>query len=581
MEIFSGAKESDSFNGYCKERKVKMAENEHLDKTVFENDEDISMADLMKCYEEVGGIEPGKELDAVIMEENADCFMIDLGMKSEGMIPKKEFEEGKVPPELKVGAKVRVKVINTIGRPILSYRTVLEKAKFDKIQAAFNNGKHISGTILKTIKGGFIVDIGAVNAFLPISQVDIHFVKDPQAYIGKTYEFAITDLDVRKKNIVISRRKIVEDEKNASREAVLASIVEGQVLDGIVSRIANFGAFVDIGGMDGLLHIGELAWYKVKKVEDLLHVGQKIKVQVLKVDKAGGKVSLSIKNLIANPWDSIAERFPVGLVMEGKIASIMDYGVLVELEPGVKGLLRASEYAWNDGEAALKREVKKGREIEVKIIGVDKENKKIILSVKRILSNPWDEAFRHYAPGAVVKGTVQTITPFGAFVKLPEGIEGLVHISDFSWTKKINRPEDALKKGDEVEVVVMEVNPQNEKIFLSLKHINQDPYKKYKVGSVVKGKVVRITDFGAFVELEPGIKAHIKNNEAVSLKYEKAQAFAEGEELEAKIVKVDSGKRKIEVSVKKLEFDREKELIKQFANQDDSPTLVELLSEEK
>jgi small subunit ribosomal protein S1 len=289
---------------------------------------------------------------------------------------------------------------------------------------------------------------------------------------------------------------------------------------------------------------------------------------------------LSIKSLIANPWDSVTERFPVGLVIKGKVASIMDYGVFVELEPGVEGLLHASEYAWNDSEAALKREVKKGQDIEVKIIGVDKENKKIALSVKQTLSNPWDEAFRHYAPCSVVKGTVQNIVPFGAFVKLPEGIEGLIHISDFSWTKKVNHPEDVLKKGDEVEVVVMEVNPQNEKISLSLKHVAPDPYKKRKVGDVVKGKVIRITDFGAFVELEPGIEASIKNSEAASLKSEKPQIFVDGEELEVKIIKIDSGKRKIEVSAKALEFDREKELVKQFANQDDKPTLGELLSEE-
>ncbi|MDR1433795.1 S1 RNA-binding domain-containing protein [Candidatus Endomicrobiellum devescovinae] len=558
-----------------------MAENKNLDKTIFEDSEDVCMADLMKSYDKAGKVEFGQELDVVIMGETADGFMVDLGIKSEGIIPKKEFEDGKIPSELKVGAKVKVKVINTQNLPILSYKAIVEKAKIYELQNAFNSGSHVTGIILRAIKGGFIVDIGGINAFLPISQLDIHFVKDTQHYIGKTYEFVITEFDVRKKNIVVSRRKIVEDEKNASRESALASATEGQVLDGIVSRITNFGAFVDIGGIDGLLHIGELAWYKVKKVEDLLHVGQRIKVQVIKVDKAGGKISLSIKSLIANPWDSVAERFPVGLVIKGKVTSIMDYGVFVELEPGIEGLLHASEYAWNDSEAALKREVKKGQDIEVKIIDVDKENKKIALSVKQTLSNPWDEAFRHYAPGSVVKGTVQNLVPFGAFVKLPEGIEGLVHISDFSWTKKINHPENVLKKGDEVEVVVMEVNLQNEKISLSLKHVTQDPYKKYKAGNIVKGKVVRITDFGAFVELEPGIEASIKNSEVPSLKFEKPQVFADGEELEVKIIKIDSGKRRIEVSAKALEFDREKELVKQFANQDDKPTLGELLSEEE
>jgi small subunit ribosomal protein S1 len=557
-----------------------MTENENLDKTVFDDSQDISMTDLMKSYENLDTIEAGKDLDVVIMEESSDGFMVDLGIKSEGMIPKKEFEEGKIPQELKVGAKVRVRVINTTGCPILSYRAVLEKARLAEIQIAFNSGKYISGTILKSIKGGFTVDIGLVNAFLPISQVDIHFVKDVQDYLGKTYEFVITELDLRKKNIVISRRKIIEDKKNAARQAVLSSVAEGQILDGIVSRITNFGAFVDIGAIEALLHIGELAWYKIKKVEDLLHVGQKIKVQIIKIDKAGEKISLSIKNLIANPWDCVLERFPVGLVMKGQVTSIVDYGAFVELEPGIEGLLHASQYAWNNSQALLKSEVKQGQEIEVKIIGVDKENKKISLSVKQTLSNPWDEAFRHYTPGSVVKGTVANLMPFGAFVKLPEGIEGLIHVSDFSWTKKINHSKDILKKGDEVRAVVMKVNPQDEKISLSLKHISEDPYKKYKVGSIVKGKVIKITDFGAFVELEPEIEASIRNSEA-ALEPQKAQVFALGDELEAKIVKFDSVKRKIEISVKHLEFDREKELVKQFANQDDKPTLGELLSEEE
>jgi small subunit ribosomal protein S1 len=555
--------------------------SENLDKTVFDDSQDISMADLMESYKNLASVESGKELDVVIMEENSDGFMVDLGIKSEGVIPKKEFEGGKIPQKLKVGAKVKVRVINTIGRPILSYRAVLEKANLDELQAAFNDGKHIYGNILKAIKGGFIVDMGLVNAFLPISQVDVHFVKDVQGYIGKTYEFIVTDFDMRKKNIVVSRRKIIEEQKNASRQAMLNSSVEGQVIDGTVSRITSFGAFVDIGGLDGLLHIGELAWYKVRKVEDLLHVGQKIKVQIIKVDKASGKISLSIKNLIANPWDSVAERFPVGLVINGKVSSIMDYGVFIEIEPGVEGLLHASEYAWNNSEVALKREVKKGKDIEVKIIDVDNENKKISLSVKRILPNPWDEAFRHYSPGSVVKGIVQNIMPFGAFVKLPEGVEGLVHISDFSWTKRISHPGDVLKKGDEIDVVVMEVNTKNEKVSLSLKHVIEDPYKKYKVGSIVKGKVIKVTDFGASVELEPEIEASIRNSDASSLKFQKTQVFIDGEEVEAKIVKIDSIKRKMEISVKKLELDREKELLKQFANQDDKPTLGELLLEEE
>ncbi|MCA6071691.1 MAG: S1 RNA-binding domain-containing protein, partial [Endomicrobium sp.] len=524
----------------------------------------------------------GREIEVTIIEENSDGFMVDLGMKSEGIIPKKEFEEGKAPTELKVGASVKVKIVSLHGQPVLSYREIVEKAKWDAAQQSFENGKHVNGTILKTIKGGFLVNIGGINAFLHISQLDTHFVKEAEQYVGKSYEFVITELDIRRKNIVISRRKIVEDEENAARVFALASVSEGQVLDGTVSKIMPFGAFVNLGGVDGLLHIGELAWYKVKKVEDLLRVGQTIRVQVMKVDKSSDKISLSMKNLAPHPWESVAERFSVGLIMKGTVTSIRDYGVLIELETGVEGLLHASEYAWNDSEAALKREVKKGQELEVKIIDVDEKNKKIALSIRQMLPNPWNEAFRHYAPGTIVKGIVQNLMPFGAFVKLPEGVEGLVHISNFSWTRNIRHPEDVLKKGDEVEVLILEVNPQNEKISLSLKHVRANPYKKYKVGAIVKGKVARVADFGAFIEIEPGIEALIKNNESSSLKIDKSQSvLKEGEEVEAKIMKVDARDRRIEASVKKLEFDREKDLIKQYANQDNKPTrLSEILSEE-
>ncbi|MCA6070474.1 MAG: 30S ribosomal protein S1 [Endomicrobium sp.] len=560
-----------------------MEENKNLDKTgtSFEDNGDISMADLVKGYDESSNIDFGKEIEATIIEENSDGFMVDLGMKSEGIIPKKEFEEGKVPTELKVGASVKVKIVSLHDQPVLSYREIVEKAKWDAAQQSFENGEHVNGTILKTIKGGFLVNVDGINAFLPISQLDTHFVKEAERYVGKSYEFVIIELDGRKKNIVISRRKIVEDEKNAARVVALASISEGQILDGTVSKIMPFGAFIDLGGVDGLLHIGELAWYKVKKVEDLLHVGQTIRVQVMKVDKSSDKISLSMKNLAPHPWESVAEKFPVGLIMKGTVTSIMDYGVFIELEAGVEGLLHASEYAWNDSAAALKREVKKGQELEVKIINVDKENKKIALSIRQMLPNPWNEVFRHYTPGAVVKGVVQNLMPFGAFVKLPEGIEGLVHISDFSWTRKIKHPEDVLKKGDEVEVLILEVNPQNEKISLSLKHVQADPYKKYKVGTIVKGKVARVADFGAFVEIEPDIEALIKNSESSSVKVDKSQSvLKEGEEVEAKIIKVNVRDKRIEASVKKLEFDREKELVKQYTNQDDKPSMGEILSEE-
>jgi small subunit ribosomal protein S1 len=564
-----------------------MAENKDLDKIAtifedsFEDGKDTDMADLMKSYDKSINADFGKELEVTIVDENSDGFMVDLGTKSEGIIPKEEFEDGVIPPELKVGARLKVEVVSSNEQTILSYRKIIEKEKWNFLQKSFKENKRVNGIILKTVKGGFIVDVCGVNAFMRISQLNIRFAKEMEQHIGKSYELAIVEFDIERKKIVVSRRRVIEDEINAAKASTLKNIAEGQILDGTVSRIEDFGAFINLGGIDGLVHIGELAWYKVKNVKDLLHVGQTIRVQVLKVDKPGEKISLSLKKLSPNPWDHACEKFPLGLITKGIVTSVMDYGVFVELEPGVDGLLHFSQYSWSNSQEALRRDVKKGQEIEVKIIDIDKEKKKIVLSVKQILANPWDEALRHYTPGVVVKGIVQKLTSFGAFVKLPEAIEGLIHIDDFSWTKKIGHPKEVIKKDDEVEVVVLEINPRSEKIYLSLKHTQLDPYKKYKVGSIVKGKVVKIFGFGVFIEIDTGIEVLIKNNETSSAKTDKdGYALKEGEEVEAKVIKVDIKNRKIEASIKKLEACREKEIVKQYTNQNDKYTLGEILSEE-
>jgi len=550
-------------------------ENNNLDNlTVFEDAENISMDDLLGPEMKVNR---GEIISVKIVSENADGFLVDLGMKSDGIILKSEFAETQIPKELKTGAEVKVFIKRTFPKIELSYREVMEKSAWDKIEENFKNKKNITGTILKTVKGGFIVDIG-VNAFLHISQVDSNFVKDGEKYVGKTYEFAITEFNRDDKKISLSRRKLLEDEKLAKKKSALDSLAEGQIIDGSVTRITNFGAFIDLGGIDGLLHIGELAWYKVKKVEDLLKVGQIVRVQIVKVDKENEKISLSMKQLSANPWDSAGEKYLEGLILKGKVTSVTSYGAFVELEPGVEGLLHSSEYAWNDSENSFKKEVVAGKELEVKIIGSDKVSKKISLSVKKIHTNPWEEAARHYVPGTKVKGIVKNITPFGAFVKLPEGIEGLIHISNFSWTKGVKHPENIVKKGDEVEVMVLSVNTQNEEIALSLKHLTQDPYKKYKIGTPVKGKVKRVLEFGAFVEIEEGIEALLKKTE-LSMENNSQELPKEGEEIEATIIKADTKERKLEISIKKFEKSMERELIKQFSSNDEKPTLGDILEQ--
>jgi small subunit ribosomal protein S1 len=563
-----------------------MAENKKNSDKQFINFEDceITMADLLKDCSKSENTDSDGEREVVIVEENSEGFMVDLGMKFEGIIPKKEFEESKIPPELKVGARIRAKILSTEGQhPVLSYKEIVEKTIWKTLRSTFENGKRVCGTIIKSIKSGFIVDIG-VKAFLHISQLDVNFIKDPEHYVGKSYEFMITSFNEKERNITLSRRKIIEYEKDVAKMSALRCIDEGQIIDGKVSAIISFGAFIDLGGIDGLLHINDMAWYRVGKVQDLLRRGQTVKVQVRKVDKSSGKISLSLKSLTPHPWESVNEKFPLGVIVKGTVTSVVNYGAFVELEPGVEGLLHSSEYSWNNSEELLKRELKKGQEIEVKVIGIDVANKKVALSVKRMRINPWDEALKCYPPGSIVKGTVQELVPFGAFVKLPGGIDGLIYINNFSWTKKIKHPCEVIRKGSEVEVIVLEINPKDEKILLSLKHTRPDPYKKYNTGDVVRSKVVKIVDFGVYVELEPDVEALIRNNEIPYVKTSEGKnrlVMKIGEEIEAKIIKVDLKTRKIEASVKKLEFEREKELINKYANRDGHKiTLMEILTEE-
>jgi len=551
--------------------------NNNLDNlTKFEDDENVSMADLLGPET---NINPGQIIDVAIVAETDEGFMVDLGMKTEGIIPKSEFEEGSIPSEIKVGASVKVFVKNVRGKTILSYREVLEKTAWDTLEEIFKNQKTIKGTIIKSVKGGLIVDVG-IKAFLHISQIDTVFIKDTDKYIGKNYEFAITEFDRNEKKVSLSRKKLLENEKLVQKASMLETLAEGQIIDGTVARIIKSGAFINLGGIDGFLHIGELAWYKVQQVEDILKVGQIIRVQVAKVDKEQERISLSMKQLATNPWDSASEKYIEGLIIKGKVTSIMPYGAFVELEKGVEGLLSVNEYAWNDSEHLFKQEVTVGKEIEIKVINCDKETKKIALSVKKMSQNPWEDVARHYMPGNKVKGIVKNITPFGAFVKLPEGIEGLIHISDFSWLKNVKHPENMVKKGEEIEAVVLSVNPQNEKIALSVKHLVADPYKKYKIGTTVKGKVVRVTEFGIFVEIEEGINVLIKKNE-LSMENKNQEFPKEGEEIEATIIRAEIKERKIEASIRKFEKSMERELIKQFAVNDDRPTLGDILQEDK
>jgi small subunit ribosomal protein S1 len=527
-------------------------------------------------------LEQGKKIKVRVVGSTADGVLVNLGMKSEGLIPKAEFESAEKMSELKQGAEITVileRFHSESGYPLVSYRKIKEVEGWDKIKQAMQSNSPVEGTVSKKIKGGFIVDIG-VDAFLPGSQLDTRRVKDENSFIGQKIQVLITEANPAKRNVVVSRRKLQEISQNAARSKALESLSEGQVIEGKVTGITEFGAFVDIGGVEGLLHIGDIAWHHVRKVEDLLKMDQAVSVKILKIDKEKGKVSLGLKQLTARPWDTAEEKYKPGAVLKGKITSKTDFGIFIELEPGLEGLVHISEISWDEkGETAIKA-FSKGQEVGAKILGIDKQKEKISLSIKRLRSSPWEEAKNKYPAGSRVKGTVTQLTPFGAFVKLEEGLEGLVHVGDMSWTKNVRHPQDIVNEGQEVEAVVLSVNTTTEKISLSLKGVTEDPFKKYKAGRAVTGTVKRIVDFGAFVELEPGIEALLRASEVSREKVENISSVLKaGQAIEAKVIKSDPVEKKIDISIRRLDQEREKELLKRYSNKENIPNLGDVLEE--
>ena len=529
-------------------------------------------------------LQEGKTANVRIIAHSPEGVMVDLGLKSEGLIPIGELE-GIPEAELEPGKDIEVMVVKLhtkAGHPVVSYRRARDEKSWELLLAAQRNGTPVEGVIRKKIKGGFSVDVGS-EAFLPASQLELRFIKDTDKYIGQRFPFIITQISRNPRNVVLSRRQLLEVDQKKRRDEVFATITENQIVEGTVTGITDFGAFVDIGGVEGLLHIGDITWYHLKKVDEVLKSGQLVKVQIIKIDREKSKLSLSMKHIAPRPWDGAVERYPVGLTIKGKVTSITDFGVFVEVEPGLEGLLHVSEVSWGEHERDLKKIFKSDQEIEAKIIALDPAKEKLSLSLKQLQPNPWEEAHRAYSPGVRVKGTITHLTPFGAFVRLPEGIEGLIHVGDLSWTRKVRHPQDLVQSGQEVEVVVLEVNPHNEKISLSLKHLTEDPFKQYRPGAMVKGIVKRVVDFGAFVELEPGIEALLRNADVTLHKPEGPQEplLKEGQEIEAKIIKCDAKERKIDISIKKLEHERERELLKKYVNKDERPTLGQVLQEER
>jgi len=454
-----------------------------------------------------------------------------------------------------------VRLENDEGMVVLSKEKAAYRQNWDKISGVFEKEGIIKGRVKAVVKGGLLVNIG-VEAFLPSSQIDIIPPKDLNQFVGNTYDFKIVKLNDDRRNVVLSRRELIEQERSEKRQEFMANTQVGSMVTGTVKNLTDFGAFIDLGGMDGLLHITDMTWGRLTHPSELLKVGQEIQLQVLEINKDKERVSLGLKQTTDNPWDKIEERFPTGTKVKGKITNLVPYGAFVEIEAGVEGLIHVSELSWTKRITRPSDVLTAGQEVEAVVLGVNKEEQKISLGVRQLEPNPWDEIEQRYIIGKQVKGQVRNMTAYGAFVELEEGIDGMVHVSDLSWTRKINHPSEILKKGDEIEAVVIDIDKANQRIALGIKQLDEDPWKEidrlYKIGDLVKGKVTKLANFGAFVSLEHDIDGLVHISQLSEEHVAKVKDVIKvGDEVEARVIKVDKVERRIGLSIKAANYSEE------------------------
>lgn len=503
--------------------------------------------------------EEGEVYTGKVVSITDDYVTVDIGYKQEGLVYAKEFRNYDGSLKVKAGDDIEVyleRLESNLGNLVLSKDKAEILKAWDKISEACEKGEPVKGTVITKVKGGLSVDIG-VKAFLPGSQIDIRPTKNLDKFIGKTMEFKVIKFNKKRGNIVLSRRAILQEERGKLRDETLGQIQEGMVVKGIVKNITDYGAFIDLGGVDGLLHITDMSWGRVKHPSNLLAVGDEIDVKILKYDNVKERVSLGLKQVQPNPWESANEKYTPGTHVSGEIVSIKDYGIFVELDDGIEGLVHVSEVSWTNNKGPIKG-FNVGDKIEAQVLEVDVENKRISLGVKQLQSNPWDALAAKYPVGKEVTGTVKAIVDFGVFVDLGEDVDALIHVSDISWTRKNVNPNEEFKVGGSVSAVVLTVDKDNSKFCLGIKQLEEDPWKKIDqrmpVGSVVEGEVVRVTDFGAFVELETGIEGLIHISELSEERVEKpSDVIKAGDKVKALIMSIDKDDKKIALSKKNAE----------------------------
>ncbi len=502
----------------------------------------------------------GSIVKGTILEIRPQVVLVDIGYKSEGAIPSNEFED----EEIEIGDEIEVlleRLENDEGMVVLSKEKAAHKQNWDKIVKVFQDGGLVRGKVKSVVKGGLTVNVG-VEAFLPGSQVDIIPPKDLSEYVGNVYEFKIVKVNDERKNIVLSRREVIEAERSELRQHFLTSVKIGDKVTGSIKNITDFGAFVDLQGMDGLLHITDMSWGRINHPSELLHIGQAVDVVILDVDKEKERVSLGLKQMSENPWEDIERKYPIGHNVKGRVTKLLPYGAFIEIERGVEGLVHVSELSWVKRITRPSDVLEIGQEIKAVVLGISIEEQKISLGVRQLDANPWDEIELRYPVGATIKGPVRNLTAYGAFVELEEGIDGMIHVSDMSWTRKINHPSEVLKKNDEVEAIVLAIDKANQRVSLGVKQTENDPWsqidKHFKVGDLVKGTVAKIASFGAFVSLEDDIDGLIHISQLSEDHVEKVKDIIKvGEQIEARVIKVDKVERRIGLSIKAVGYSEE------------------------
>ncbi len=536
------------------------------------SDQQLDRAALAALYEETfKNLEEGTITEGRVVAVSKDKVVVDIGYKSEGMISNDQFSTEEL-QNLKVGDPLKVYIEeceDADGNLVLSKEKADKMKIWEELEKLFNEEKSIDGKIVARIKGGMMVDIG-VKAFLPGSQIDLHPVRDLDGLVGRTFPLKIIKINHRRGNVVVSRRVLLEETRDSKRKNTLSTLKEGQLIQGVVKNITDYGAFIDLGGIDGLLHITDMSWGRVGHPSEMFNIGDKVEVSVLKYDRETGRISLGLKQKSADPWSGVAGKYAIGTRVRGRVVSLTDYGAFIELEPGVEGLVHVSEMSWTHEVRHPSRVVSIGDQVEAAVLNVDPGSRKISLGMKQTAPNPWDMVEGKYAIGTRIEGKVKSLTDFGAFVGLEEGIDGLIHISDMSWTKHIKHPSELFKKGQKVEAVVLRIDKEKERLSLGYKQLGSDPWdaeipSRYGIGDVAVGKVSKIADFGIFVELDGGVEGLIHISEAgLDPQAKLEEKFKLQDEVTAKIIKVDREERKIALSLREQQMDSDRKQVDEY-----------------